>query len=154
KLAKAVAKTRNPFGLPDVKDPTAEDVQEVAKNVKLVGDAKDANAPQWAAKATKGKGDSIDGEWHSRWDSGKGTAEIKTVKDRVYILYKEANAAWLIEATLKDKRLVGRYQGYVDGKVNEADSGAFVGLVVNNERIDGAWGNGVPRWDFRRKIEQ
>jgi hypothetical protein len=154
KLAKTGAKKRNPFGLPDVKDPNGEDVKEFAKTVQLSGDDKDPNAKQWVPKASKGKANSIEGDWYGRWGAGDGSAEIKIIKDRVYVFYKEANGTWLIDAALVDgKRLVGRYQGYIDGKVNESDAGPFVGLVVNNERIDGVWGTGTSRWDFRRKFE-
>src|SRR5947209_703395 len=55
-------KTRNPFNVKDVPDPDGEDVKAFAAKVKLAGDGKDANAEQWAEKATAGKKDSVDGE--------------------------------------------------------------------------------------------
>src|SRR5262245_51939845 len=89
-------KTRNPFNVQDVPDPDGEDVKAFAATVTLAGDAKDANAEQWATTETAGKAGSIDGEWATRWNGGSAgndwvsdTAKIKTVGDRVYILYGE-----------------------------------------------------------------
>jgi hypothetical protein len=153
-IADEKAKTRNPFNVQDVPDPDGKDVKEFAATVKLSGDAKDANAAQWAAKESAGKASSLDGEWYSRWNGGSagkdwasGTATVKTVGDRVYILYKQGTGTWLIDARREGKRrLVGRYL-YLD---EPTDSTPWVGVIVDDERIDGEWTMG--RWDLRRKI--
>jgi hypothetical protein len=145
-------KTRNPFNVKDVPDPDGEEVKAFAAKVKLAGDAKDANAEQWVEKATAGKAGSLEGEWSSRWNSPTrkwitGTAIVKKVGDRVYILYTDRTNTYLIDAKLQGKsRLVGRSlnQGV------ESDLQSWVGEIVNDERIDGQWTNG--RWDLRRKI--
>jgi hypothetical protein len=143
-------KTRNPFGVADVEDPYGDDVKEFAKGVKLAGDDKDKNAEQWVDTETAGKADSLDGEWSGRWEGGSGTAKVKVIKDRVYVLYKDDNASWILEAVKEGKdRLVGRWVQVG----NADDTGPFVGLIVNNERIDGTWGEGA-RWDFRRKLKK
>jgi hypothetical protein len=149
----AEEKTRNPFQLQDVPDPDGDDVKAFAAKVKLAGDARDANAAQWVEKATAGKAKSLDGEWSSRWNGGSsgenwtsGTATVKTVGGRVYILYKDQTGTYLIDARRDKTRLVGRYVN-----VNSTDdTSPWVGLIVNNERIDGIWGEG--RWDLRRKL--
>ena len=143
-------KTRNPFDVPDIESPDGADVKEFAKGVKLAGDNKDKNAEQWVEKETAGKADSLDGEWSGRWEGGNGTATVKVIKDRVYVLYKEESVTWLLEAVKEGKdRLVGRWVQV--GNAN--DTGPFVGLIVNGERIDGTWGE-ERRWDFRRKLKK
>src|SRR5438128_2226409 len=88
-------KPHNPFNVKDVPDPDGADVKAFASTVKLAGDGKDANAPQWAEKDTAGKAGSLEGDWSSRWNGGSagkdwisGTATVKTDGDRVYIFYK------------------------------------------------------------------
>jgi hypothetical protein len=149
-------KVRNPFGVTDVSDPDGEDVKTFAEDVKLPGGADDANAKLWTDKTAKGTPKSLDGEWASRWTGGSagtdwidGTADVKSVGERVYILYKDKTGSYLIDARrAKKDRLVGRY-------VNldfAGDSGPWVGQVVDPERIDGQWGEG--RWDLRRKLAE
>jgi hypothetical protein len=147
-------KPRNPFNVVDVPDPDGEDVKDFAARTKLEGDARDANAEQWAEKPTPGKKDSLDGEWSSRWNGGSagdnwvaGAATVKKVGDRIYILYKDRTGAYLIEAKMQGKsRLVGRFLAQRD----DGEAGPWVGEIVNAERIDGAWNMG--RWDLRRKL--
>jgi hypothetical protein len=147
-------KTRNPFQVKDVPDPDGEDVKAFAANVKLAGGAKDANAEQWAANATPGKSGSLEGEWSSRWNGGSagndwiaGTATVKKVGDRVYILYKDRTGTYLIDAKPQGKtRLVGRYLS----QESDGDTSPWVGEIVDGERIDGQWTMG--RWDLRRKL--
>jgi WD40 repeat protein len=144
-------KSRNPFNVKDVPDPDGEDVRAFASKVKLTGDAQDANAEQWVAKATAGKKDSVDGEWSSRWKGPPenewiaGTATVKKVGNWIYILATDRTSIRVIEAKLQGKsRLVGRYMDL------EGIPYPWVGEIVNDERIDGDYGEG--RWDFRRKI--
>ncbi len=153
-MADDKGKTRNPFNVKDVPDPDGEEVKTFAARVKLAGDGKDPNAEQWAPKATPGKASSLDGEWSSRWNGGSagkewetGTATVKKVGDRVYILYKDRTGTYLIEAKLQGKtQLVGRYLAQRD----DEESAPWVGKIVDGERIDGAWPMG--RWDLRRKL--
>ena len=146
---------RNPFGVVDVLAPDWKDVELFAATVKLPVDAKDANAAAWGMKVAE-KPKSIDGAWAGRWNGGSagdkwstGTATIKSVGDRVYILYEEGKERWLIDAGKDGKnRLVGKYLSLQ----NHQDTYPWVGVVVNNERIDGIWTGG--RWDFRRQAEE
>jgi hypothetical protein len=153
--ARAGDERRNPFDVADVEDPYGDDVKQFAAKVKLDGGADDKNAKQWVDKETTGKKGSLDGDWSGRWENGSGTAKIKVVKDRVYVLYTDEQGGfkdhtWLLEAVKEGKdRLVGRW---VD-VANPADTGPFVGRIVDNERIDGAWGEDA-RWDFRRKLKK
>ncbi len=147
-------KTRNPFGVPDVPDPTGPDVKAFAEQASLPGDDKDKNAEQWVTKETTGKPGSLEGEWSARWSGGKGTARVKVVKDRIYILYTEDEGdfkgrRYLVELVRDKDRVQGRW---ID--VDSPDTnGPYAGRVVGDERIDGAWGGG-DRWDFRRKLKK
>lgn len=79
------------------------------------------------------------------WQAGLAT--VKVVGDRVYILHKEGMDTYLIEARRVGKRrLVVRYLRLG----NPALAAPWVGVVVDDERIDGAWRHG--RWDLRRKL--
>jgi WD40 repeat protein len=147
---------RNPFGVPDVPDPDGDDVRAFAKQTHLDGGPTDANAAAWPATATTGQHDSLDGVWCSRWTGGgagekpvEGTALLRTAGDRVYILLNDAPQSYLLEARRDKNRLAGRHITVGDGVVR--DSGPWVGLIVDAERIDGAWRQG--RWDLRRKLK-
>jgi len=98
----------------------------------------------------------VDGEWqerwlddNSQWNNGKSAAKIKEVNGRVYILADASSGKYLIDLKRDKNRLVGRWVN-VD---NADDSGPCVLQIVDDERIDGAWGNNL-RWDFRRKLEK
>jgi hypothetical protein len=154
-------KSRNPFGVADVPDPNGKDVQRFADLfVELSGGAKDDNAKLWTDKVVKGDPKSLEGEWASRWKSpgisnGKwftGTAKVKCVGDRVYILYTEGErpGSYLIDALRVDRdRLVARYISLDFGT-----PGMWVGKIIDHERIDGQWSGGGKdlRWDLRRKV--
>jgi hypothetical protein len=150
----AVDDARNPFEVKDVPNPNGEDVQAFAQEAKLLTDRKDANATQWAEKATTGKLGVLDGEWSSRWNGGtargdwiSGSARVRTIGDRVYILYTDRTNTYLIDTVRNGNRLVGRYMNI---GLNE-DSTPWVGIIVDDERIDGIWTRG--RWDLRRQLE-
>jgi hypothetical protein len=163
----ARAETRNPFGVGDVQNPLGEDVKQFAEGRRLPGGKNDKNAEQWVTKETGGESGSLDGEWSGCWEEGMGTAKVKTVEDWVYVLYTDNEGrlrghTWLLEAVRQGKRLVGRRVQVG----NPNDTGAYLGLIVNEERIDGAWGSSgsapaaqeifAPntRWDFRRKLKK
>jgi hypothetical protein len=146
-------KTRNPFEVKDVVGVDDDEVKDFAAKVKLPADDKDDNAEQWAPRGAGGKAGSLNGTWYSRWNGGagrdwiSGRAIVKTSGDRVYILYVENTNTYLIEAKREGKRrLVGRYVNVDDPK----DTTPWVGVVVDDERIDGEWASG--RWDMRRKL--
>jgi hypothetical protein len=157
-------KPKNPFGIKLEPVPDDDEVKEFAKTVTLAGGDKDANAEQWVGGATKGKADSLDGEWSGRWKyAGEGKPWVTQEKptkfastgDRVYILFTYAEGPYLVVATRQGKkkdRLVGRFMSVNEPK----DTGPWVGLIVGNERIDGEWKGpaGSGRWDFRRKIKE
>jgi hypothetical protein len=152
--ADETAKIRNPFNVKDVPDPDGDDVQAFAARVKLAGGAEDANAEPWAPQVTPGKAGSLDGKWSSRWNGGSagkqwtaGAATVKQVGDRVYILYKDRTATYLIDAKRQgESRLVGRYLN-LD---YDYEFFPWVGEIVDDGRIDGQWTMG--RWDLRRKL--
>lgn len=95
------------------------------------------------------------GDWSGRWSDGSGRAKIRTTRDRIFILYTDVNdgtdgASWLLELIRFGKDEVrGRW-----AQLGDADStGVFYGRIVDEERIDGIWGEDA-RWDFRRKLKK
>jgi hypothetical protein len=148
---------RNPFGVADVADPVTPEVRQLAEKVSLPGDGGDPNAEQWAPEATVRDGDGLNGAWYGRWEAGTaGAARIKVLGDRLFVLYTDysgrmAGKSWLLEAQILEKgRLVGSWVQVGD----TSDTGPFVGLVVDDERIDGIWSrDGDRRWDFRRRLK-
>lgn len=147
-------KARNPFDVEDVPDPDGQDVKAAVARMKLPGGDKDKNAEQWVKEASAGKPGTLDGDWSGRWDGASGTAKIRVIKDRVYVLYTDTDGqlkgtTWLLEAVQEGKgRLVGRWMQVG----NSGDTGPYLGLIVDGERIDGTWGDS--RWDFRRKLKK
>jgi len=149
---------KRPFGLAfEVPDPEGDDVKEFAATVKLPGDDSDWNAPQWCGKIHPGDRGSLDGLWEFRWisdtpgaGSKRGIAQVKTVGDWVYILCGKGKDG-LIKARRQGNRLVGGWFGVVSPG---AKSRPWVGVIVNDERIDGAWTDGSARgrWDLRRNL--
>ena len=145
---------RNPFGVKDVPNPDGEDVQAFAREANFSQTRRMTMLLKWSEKATEGKAGTLDGEWSCRWSSIGGgvtnwyfgTATVRTVKDRVYILCKDETGTFLIDTVRKGNRLVGRYMGIW----SNSDSTPWVGVIVDNERIDGIWSGG--RWDLRRQL--
>jgi hypothetical protein len=149
---------RNPFGVEDVLDPYGPDVRRLAAAVRLAGGSDDKNAEQWAPGTVDEGAGGLGGAWFSRWAAGTfGVAMIRVVGDRFFALYTNASGplsgkTWILEAVLEsNNRLVGRWVQVG----NPRDTGPFVGLVVNNERIDAIWNwAATERWDFRRKFKR
>jgi hypothetical protein len=142
---------RNPFGVADVLDPDTPGIRKFAARVSLPGGPRDRNAEPWVKRPTAGKAGVLDGDWSGRWDGGSGTARVKVLGDRVYVLYTDRDGStpgrkWLLEAVREKDRLVGRWAQVG----NPSDTGPYAGLIVDDERIDGTWGGG--RWDLRRKL--
>jgi len=141
-----------PIGAKMLSDMTrGDDVEAFAGTINLEGGSSDSNAEVWFETLPEHTEDSLDGVWASRWNGGSGahwkvgTALVKAVGRYVYILHYEGAYAYLL-ATRREGRtkLVGRYINLLYPE----DSTPWVGLIVNNERIDGQWGYG--RWDLRR----
>ncbi len=146
----------NPFGWPDVPGADGAEVHKFAEQCRLEGSAKDPNAALWPREAvavTEG----IDGVWFSRWSKrdaptrwASGTAQVKSVGNRVYILYQQDDGVIHVVETVRvgSDRLVGRY-------INPGarhDTTPWVGRIIDQERIDGEWGEG--RWDLRRRFDR
>jgi hypothetical protein len=139
---------RNPFGLEDVRDCCGPEVVAFAEARAPSGGPDDENAAAWAGTDPGAEYASIDGEWASRWKfEGEqwvaGTATVRSVDDRVFILYRD-NLEYLAEARRIGDRLVGRYTT----EEHAMDTSPFVLTIVSNERMDGVYLSG--RWDFRR----
>lgn len=147
--------TRNPFGVQDVPDPNGQDVMAFAAATRLNGSADDANARAWPSSNSYRQYASIEGDdWASRWNGGiakdkwkQGKAELRMTRDRVYLLFHWDNDT---EKGLLDARregsngLIGRYLNLGNPDITRP----WVGLIVDNQRIDGRWTDG--RLDFRR----
>ncbi len=150
---------RNPFGVLDVPDPDDREVMDFAARTQLNGGADSVNAPLW--ETLDGEHDSIAGRWSSRWNGGadptipgdspakwkRGRGELRMISDRAYILFNWDNGArkGLIEARREPgNRLVGKYINLGNTEIMRP----WVGLIVNNGRIDGQFSHG--RLDFRR----
>jgi hypothetical protein len=151
--------SRNPFKVRDVRDPNGADVRAYARTIDFLGKAGDANSEEWVKSVTAGDTSSIDGEWTGRWNHEGNEwvpsyrAQVKSVGDRVYILYRDHQGRFLADLHRENNLLVGRLVG-VD---NPGDSSTCVIQIVGNDRLDGAWqadrGNPRGRLDFRRRLK-
>jgi len=152
---------RNPFGVMDVPDPNDEEVTQFASSTTLEGSTDDENATAWSTAESSDQHVAIEGSWSSRWNGGadptiagdaankwkQGRAEARIAEDRVYLLFDWDSGArkGLIDARREGpQRLVGKYINLS----NPAITRPWIGLIVNDQRIDGRWTQG--RLDFRR----
>ena len=135
-------------------------MQEFAASAKLAGTPDDVNAMAWTTSRRREQYGSIEGHWSSRWNGGadptipgdtanrwkQGQAEVKAESDRLFLLFDWDNGArrGLIDAHREGIRLVGKYINLTDPTIARP----WIGLIVNNQRIDGRWPGG--RLDFRR----
>jgi hypothetical protein len=150
---------RNPFGTMDVPEPNDSDVIYFAESATLAGSATDGNAAAWAPKPEASY--ALDGAWASRWNGGadptipgdapdkwkQGRAELRVAADRVYLRFDwdGGRRHGLIDAIREGtNRLVGKYINLTDPSITRP----WVGLIVDDARIDGCFPNG--RLDFRR----
>jgi hypothetical protein len=154
--------SRNPFHVPDVPNADGADVKQFAPSVNYLGKGDDPNADQWVAASrsiARPAVSTIEGAWIGRWNTNGGTwvppyeAEVRTVGDRVYILYRDHQGRFLADLHRESDLLVGRLVGIE----NPADSSLCVVRVVSNDRLDGVWdamsGGRKGRLDFRRRIQ-
>ena len=131
----------------------SSDLDAFAAVVSLLGDPDDPNAADWALGGNIAY-DPLDGYWSSRWNVTKGRAKgwnqaqafIKRIDRFIFILDVEGDSPtpYLICARQEGERLIGRYVNLL----RTSDSTPWVGLLVDDDRIDGEWKSG--RWDFRR----
>jgi hypothetical protein len=152
---------RNPFDVMDVPNPNDREVLEFAVGARLAGTSDDENASAWTTPGDRNQYGTIEGNWSSRWNGGadptipgdaankwkQGQAEVRTAGDRVYLLFAWDNGVrrGLIDARREGKTgLVGKYINLTDTKITRP----WIGLIVNDQRIDGRWTGG--RLDFRR----
>lgn len=152
---------RNPYNVMDVPNPNDLEVVEFAASVRLAATADDDNARAWTAGSPDAAFHSVEGIWFCRWNGGvdptipgdarekwkQGSGEVRLLRGRVYLLFSWDNGArrGLIDAkTEESDKLVGKYINLTAPEVTRP----WVGLIVNNQRIDGYWTNG--RLDFRR----
>ena len=152
---------RNPFGVMDVPNPNDREVLEFAADAKLAGTSDDENAKAWMPPSDRNHYSAIEGNWSSRWNGGadptipgdaghkwkQGQSEARATNDRVYLLFDWNSGArsGLIDAQRHGTtRLVGKYINLTDPKITRP----WIGLIVNNQKIDGKWSGG--RLDFRR----
>jgi hypothetical protein len=134
----------------DVPDPEGADVVKFAAATIWNTKPDDPNV-SWMPPPSEGDPASLEGAWHCRWDNRKkdwtsGTAQIKVVADKVYILAQDSNTRSLIEARRTGTRLAGRWLNLSTGQ-----NSPWVGLVQDNQRIDGSWSGG--RLDFKRQVK-
>ena len=151
---------RNPFGVMDVPDPNDAEVAQFANTATLRGSADDANAASWAMSGDASEAGSIEGKWSSRWNGAadptisgdspdkwkQGRGEVVIANDRVYFYFEWDSGArkGLIDAQREGTRLVGKYINLTSPAITRP----WVGLIVDNRRIDGRFPEG--RLDFRR----
>ncbi len=142
---------RNPFGIPDIEDPTGDDVLAHHDRAALDRGEEDANAAEWPAVAVEGDPMKLDGAWMGRWNAGDGLdfvapseAKVAQRGDRLFIV----QGSWYIEAL---RQRDGRYAGRWVSVGSTTGGGTWVGRIVSDERIDGDWASG--RWDFRRRFQ-
>ena len=157
----AKAGTRNPFCVMDVPDPDDADVMQFARSTTLEGSADDVNAVNWGSADGTSLPGSIEGNWSSRWNGGadptitgdsadkwkQGRGEARTAQDRVYLYFDWDSGArkGLIDAMrVGPQRLVGKYINLTSPAITRP----WIGLIVDNTRIDGRFPEG--RLDFRR----
>ncbi len=126
----------------DVPNPEGKDVTAFAQTVTLKGDERDPKAEQWVNLGDDTDFETHNGEWrylvrHLGQDYWEGwPAKIGVLGDRVYIRCKtDEGNDYLIESRRKGDRLVGRFWN----PLQPENQGRWVGLTVNNRRIDGKW---------------
>ena len=146
----------------DVPDPVGEDVIAFYRAVAhtLREDDQSPNAEPWAEledwQLSQEDFQTIEGWWRGRWNGDEvdwwanGTVRIREIGDWVHILWVIQGGAEVFKARREGNRLMGRHVNIFD----PGDSGSWVGLIVNNRRIDGRYEGGgscpTGRFDFRR----
>ncbi|MAF12532.1 hypothetical protein CMK11_18960 [Candidatus Poribacteria bacterium] len=142
---------RNPFGEKfDPPNPDGPENAAFAQIATVNGSDTDINAEAWSKADVGDVSDSLNGLWswgtYVDGEVYRGSARIGQIENRVYIRhpFEADGTVYLIEARREDDRLVGQYAD----RANPTNVGPWVGLIVDNCRIDGETEAG--RWDFRR----
>ncbi len=128
------------------------DVTRLLGKLDELGQDDDDNAALWSKSHLEFDGDELDGLWATRWGGGTafgewapGVARVQVYGAHFYALMHDGRADCLIAAKrIGRNQLAGRY-------VNLAllsEVIPWVGVIVNQNRIDGFWKQG--RWDLRR----
>jgi len=135
-----------------------EDVERLVNRLKLDQSDQDANAVDWTDGSFAGEHDTIEGQWHSRWNGGtaygewlSGKATLIRSNDYIAIWYDQfvpAHSAPIPYIILAHRTSGGLFQGRYINLLHLRDSTPWVGSVVHTGRIDGEWTQG--RWDLRR----
>jgi hypothetical protein len=138
----------------DVPDALGPEVLAFASLTKFELADNDPNASDWATLKGLKEYASVEGFWNSRWCIAtvddfegwfEGTAQIRLSGNWVLIYCEDNTNQYVIKAQLvSSKKLIGRYLNLN----HRTDSTPWVGIIVDNRRIDGKWQKG--RWDFRR----
>jgi hypothetical protein len=126
----------------DVPDPLGSDVLEFANSIQF-------------NMEPKGLLSKIDGLWNSEWCCREGNVWVSgtatiLVSDGYWVhIIQEDNGGgqYVIKAKFMDNRLVGRY---INVNV-KSDTHPWVGILVDDNRIDGMWKYGAGKeWNFFR----
>ena len=157
-----VSSRKNPFGIGLEIDPVGDDVAAFAKANELTGKADDPNAERWQKSAAPGEPTTLTGSWSGRWkyaDKPNWANEliptkVAAVGNRVFILFTDGQSTQLIVA-VRDEKNPNKISGRAAPITTLRGPALFTGLIVDGERIDGAWkaSYGSGRWDFRRTLE-
>lgn len=134
-----------------------EELDAFARTVRLDGGPTDENSSTWFdGVSTEESESTLDGIWASRWNGTgarlrswrTGTAALAVRGKFMAAIYEDNEVPgplYLIVARRSSSGIfVGRYMNFN----KPIDSTPWVGLVVDESRIDGQWKWG--RWDFRR----
>lgn len=139
--------------------PDHADAVKFSKSIPEGYEQDDPNSEIWYGTASTDVYESIEGVWHSRWNRENETSQEPswyrgTAVCKKAISYRSGTwyqinfddniSPYIILAQLQDERLIGRF---INCTV-ESDCYPWVGVIVNNNRIDGYWPLG--RWDCIR----
>lgn len=128
------------------------DVSRLLQSLETVGNPDDENSELWSHTHLGFSKNKLDGIWVTRWGGGaargdwvQGIARVQIYNPYFYALTHDGRADCLIAAKILDSdQLAGRYINL--GSPREVLP--WVGLIVDENRIDGFWTEG--RWDLRR----
>lgn len=157
-----VRRVRNPWNYELEANPSGDDVAAFAQAVNLKGDAGDPNAARWHEQMATANPNLPSDRWIGRWKYADNPTWVNNVTDgsgvfmvanRVYIIFQDGQSNQLIVA-VRDEKNPNRIAGRAAGTRSLRGATLFTGLIVDGERIDGAWqaSYGSGRWDFRRTL--
>lgn len=123
------------------------------KKIQLSGSPEDPNAVDWTTNVShKDDLSFLTGNWHSRWyeeprttEWHLGTAAFMAHRQYWALIHTDGEFEYFIIGWQSDKN---RLLGYRYNINDPLDRSPWVGVIIDNTRIDGKWKNG--RWDLRR----